>query len=47
MSVISSLFYNKSSVSNFKEKTELFNEYFSKQYSWIQNGSTILSVLHL
>ena len=38
------LFHNDNFISNFKEKSEFFNEHFSKQFSLIQNSSTIPSV---
>ena len=42
--VIPLLFHNNNFISNFKEKSELFNEHFSKQCSLLQNKSTITSV---
>ena len=42
--VIPPLFHNNKFLSNFKEKSELFNELFSKQCSLIQNRTTIPSV---
>ena len=44
MPVIPLLFYNNNFISNFKEKSELFNEHFSEQCSLIQSKSTIPSV---
>ena len=44
MPVIPLLFYNNNFISNFQEKSELFNEHFSEQCSLIQNKSTIPSV---
>ena len=41
------LFHNNNFISNFKEKSELFNEPFSEQCSPIQNKSTIPSVFTL
>ena len=38
---ITPLFYNNNFISNFKEKSELFNEHFSEQCSLIQNKSTV------
>ena len=35
------LFHNNKFISNFKQKNELFNKHFAKQYSLIQNRSTI------
>ena len=42
--VIPPLFHNNNFISNFKEKSELFNEHFSEQCSLIQNKSAIPSV---
>ena len=41
--VIPPMFYNNNFIFDFKEKSELFNEYFSKQCLLIQNKSTIPS----
>ena len=45
--VIPPLFHNNNLISNFKEKSKLFNEHFSEQCSLIQNKSTIPSVFTL
>ena len=42
--VIPLLFHKNNFISNFKEKSELFNEHFSKQCLLLQNKSTIPSV---
>ena len=40
-------FHENRFVADFKEKTELFNSFFSTQYSVINNASKIPSTLHL
>ena len=40
------IFHENRFVTNFKEKAELFNSFFAKQCSIIDNGSEILSFLH-
>ena len=47
ISVIAPLFHNNNFISNFKEKSELFNEHFSDQCSLIQNKSTTPSAFTL
>ena len=42
--VIPPLFHNNKFTSDFKEKSKLFNEHFSKQCSLIQSKSTIPSI---
>ena len=43
---IPAILHENSFVSNFKEKAELFNSFFAKQCSIIDNGSEIPSFLH-
>ena len=45
--VIPLLFHNNKFVTDFKEKAELFNSFFTKQYSLIKNGSKLPPQLHL
>ena len=40
------IFHENRFVTNFKEKAELFNSFFAKQCSIIDNGSEIPSFLH-
>ena len=40
------IFHENKFVTNFKEKTELFNPFFAKQCSIIDNGSEIPSFLY-
>ena len=44
--VIPPLFHNNKFVTDFKEKAELFNSFFTKQYSLIKNGSKLPPQLH-
>ena len=44
--VIPPLFHNNKFVTDFKEKADLFNSFFAKQYSLIKNGSKLPPRLH-
>ena len=41
------IFHENRFLTNFKEKADLFNCFFAKQWSIIDNGSEIPSILHL
>ena len=45
--IIPPLFYENMIVTNFKKKAELFNSFFAKHCSLINNGSSLLSELLL
>ena len=44
---ISPLFYDNKFITNFKEKSEIFNFFFAKQCSLVDNGSSLLSLFPL
>ena len=46
MPLIPPLFHENKFVTYFEEKTELFNAFFAKQWSLIQNSTKIPSHLH-
>ena len=44
--LISPLYYNNYSITDFKKKAELFNSFFSKQCSLISNNSSLPSYIN-